>query len=251
MVPKRVHYCWLSGEPQPEMIRRYIDGWKKILPDYEFWLWDRERFDIASVPWVQEAFDLKKYAFAADYIRFYALYHYGGIYLDSDVEVLKSFDPFLVHRSFIGFEYCSIPEAAVIGAEKGVPWIGDCLDWYRGESFHTCEGKIKTSPVPLLIKKVLEIRTGVPIIDTGKKVDFPEVTLYPFCYFSPKNCYKGTIETTSETVTVHNFTAMWLKKGIIYKFGVLIHLGIYRILGKKRHDLLFYRFWCWPYSLQK
>ena len=87
MIPKQIHLCWLSGDPYPAKIEKCLASWKKHLPDYEVVLWDTERFDLESVPWVKQAFEAKKYAFAADYIRFYALYNYGGIYLDSDVEV--------------------------------------------------------------------------------------------------------------------------------------------------------------------
>ena len=93
MIPKRIHLCWLSGDPYPAKIGKCLASWKKHLPDYEVVLWDTKRFDLESSPWVKQAFEAKKYAFAADYIRFYALYNYGGIYLDSDVEVLRSFDP--------------------------------------------------------------------------------------------------------------------------------------------------------------
>ena len=82
MIPKRIHLCWLSGDPYPQKIQKCIDSWKVHLPDYEIMLWDLKRFDIAQVPWVEQAFRVKKYAFAADYIRLYALYNYGGIYLD-------------------------------------------------------------------------------------------------------------------------------------------------------------------------
>ena len=88
MIPKIIHFCWMSGDPYPEKIQKCIDSWKKILPDYEFWLWDSNRFDMESSVWVKEAFAARKYAFCADYIRCFALYTYGGIYLDSDVEVL-------------------------------------------------------------------------------------------------------------------------------------------------------------------
>ena len=95
MIPKIIHYCWLSDDPVPSDLQKYMRTWKEKLPDYEFMKWDFNRFDKQSSKWVAQAFDNKKYAFAADYIRLYALYNYGGIYLDMDVEVLKSYNPFL------------------------------------------------------------------------------------------------------------------------------------------------------------
>ena len=95
MIPKIIHYCWLSSDPIPLQFEEYIKSWKVHLPDYEFMLWNFDTFDIDESIWVKEAFENKKYAFAADYIRLFAVYNYGGIYLDKDVELLKSFDPFL------------------------------------------------------------------------------------------------------------------------------------------------------------
>ena len=118
MIPKIIHYCWLSNDPIPTNLQKYMKSWEKYLPDYEFWLWDFNRFDINSSIWVKEAFEAKKYAFAADYIRCYALYNYGGIYLDMDVEVLKSFNDLLHLPYFLCQEEKAPIEAAVIGSEK-------------------------------------------------------------------------------------------------------------------------------------
>ena len=102
MIPKILHLCWLSGDAYPAKIAKCIDSWKRVLPDYDIILWDTKRFPLSQSQWVREAFEKKKYAFAADYIRFYALYTMGGIYLDSDVEVLKSFDDLLDLPYFMG-----------------------------------------------------------------------------------------------------------------------------------------------------
>ena len=104
MIPKTIHYCWFSGDPYPDLVKRCIRSWKRSLPDYKLRLWDVKSFDFDSVPFVKEAMAEKKYAFAADYIRLYALYTEGGIYLDSDVEVFKSFNSFLNNSFFTGTE---------------------------------------------------------------------------------------------------------------------------------------------------
>ena len=123
MIPKQIHYCWLSGEPYPKLISDCIESWKIHLPDYKIILWDTKRIDINSNLWLKQAFETKKYAFAADYIRFYALYHYGGIYLDADVEVLRSFDGLLNRHEFVGEEASGDIEAAVMGVEKNISWV--------------------------------------------------------------------------------------------------------------------------------
>ncbi len=163
MIPKVIHYCWLSGDPYPEKIRDCMASWKEVMPDYEIKLWSTENFDIeGSVPYVREAFAQRKWAFVADYIRLYALYTEGGIYLDSDVKVLKRFDRFLGSRFFSCVEHHPFEveqegtaskidaeghrlvdgyvsgiqiQAAVMGAEKGCGFVKDILDSYADRHF--------------------------------------------------------------------------------------------------------------------
>lgn len=138
MIPKVIHFCWFSGEDYPNIVKKCLKSWKKRLPDYTIRLWDKDSFDFGSIPYVQEGMAAKKWAVAADYIRLYALYTEGGIYLDSDVEVFRSFDEFLDHSFFTGTEpyvkdnqvYFDL-EGAIIGAEKGHPFIKECLDYYQ------------------------------------------------------------------------------------------------------------------------
>ena len=171
MVPKKIHYCWLSGDPMPRSIRKCMDTWRRVMPGYELKLWDTSNFDVASVPFVEEACRMRKWAFAADYIRMYALYHEGGIYLDSDVKVLKPFDDLLDCSFFSSLEYHPTQierdgamlmidadgrrvkdgyvsgiqiQAAVMGAEKGCPFVRDVLDWYLGHSFIKPDGTLMT-----------------------------------------------------------------------------------------------------------
>jgi len=160
MIPKKIHYCWLSGEEMPAAIQKCIETWKKIMPDYEYVLWDKNSFDINSIPFVKEAYEVKQWAAAADYIRLYAVYTEGGIYLDADVVIRKSFSDFLGYDFFTSVEclqktkegtdlsvLLEHPEqskelielgyiqAAVFGAIPEHPYIKDCLDWYRDKHF--------------------------------------------------------------------------------------------------------------------
>lgn len=235
MIPKIIHFCWLSEDEFPLEIEKYIQSWKEKLSDYEIKKWDCNTFDIDSVPWVKEAFLSKKYAFAADYIRFYALYNYGGIYLDSDVEVLKSFDDLLNNKCFIGFEYLSVPEAAIIGAEKGLPWLKKCLDYYDGKHFEPTTASMY--PLPFIIKPILENVCCSTLSDNGEIQAFDQLTFYPYCYFSPKNYYTGKIEKNEKTYCVHHFKNSWTtkKRG---RIKLLLHAIFVTIFGKKLHDKL-------------
>lgn len=238
MIPKTIHLCWLSGDEYPPLISNCIASIYQKLPDYEVKIWTKDNFDINSVKWVKQAFEAKKYAFAADYIRFWALYNYGGIYLDSDVEALNSFDAFLDANSFIGFEYLNIPEAAVLGCEKGCKWIKDCLDWYEDKCFISETGELKNDVVPLLVKNILEKNYQRKIEDNGKIQTLEGLVLYPYYYFSPKNYFNGKIKIRKETVCIHRFASAWgphEKR----KWTLVLHCLVIGLLGKRWHDKLF------------
>ena len=221
MIPKVIHFCWLSGEPYPALIEQCINSWKQFLPDYELILWDTSRIDINSNQWLKQAYENKKYAFAADYIRFYALYYYGGIYLDADVEVFKSFTPLLNQKQFIGEEAGGDIEAAVRGAEKGLWWVKECLDYYHDRAFVKMDGTFDTRPVPILVSKVIA-KTDIKIL--------------PFYYFSPKDFNVGKICITKSTYCIHRFDGKWLQKKFTYKFKRTVHRIIYLFWGRIGHN---------------
>lgn len=144
MIPKIIHYSWFSGEPYPQFLKECMDTWKKVLPDYEFMLWDAEKLAACNNTFANEAVSVKKWAFAADFIRLYAVYHYGGIWLDTDIEMFKSFDPFLNDGMFIGREYYvhndkdgehTMVTSHCFGAEKNHPFIKECLEYYENRHF--------------------------------------------------------------------------------------------------------------------
>lgn len=216
MIPKIIHYCWLSGDPYPEKIKYCIDSWKKFLPDYEFMLWDLNRFDINSSIWVKEAFEVKKYAFAADYIRLYALYNYGGIYLDTDVEVLKTFNSLLDLHYFIGKE--NTPhgiEAAILGAEKGTNWIKDCLDYYQNRHFNLGLGKFDTKVLPQIILNIISQKYEIIDITTKEEIDYNNnnnnnnIFRFPIDYFSPMTWDTHELNISNNTYAIHHFAGTW------------------------------------------
>jgi len=218
MIPKIIHYCWLSNDPIPAESVEFIKSWHNILHDYEFILWDRKNFSIDSVPWVKEAFDKKKYAFAADYIRLFAVYNYGGIYLDTDIEVKKSFNELLHKKQILGFENISKQgiEAGCFGAEKGDPFIGKCLSYYDNRHFIEANGTLNTKILPLIMSEFIDEKTRENI----KSFDF----------FTAKDHDTGTIKETRNTYTVHHFAGSWLssfEKNIAQATSL-----IYRHFGK-------------------
>ena len=234
MIPKLIHLCWLSGDPYPEKIKYCIDSWKKYLPDYEIMLWDAKRFDVNSTPWTKQAFDAKKYAFAADYIRFYAVYNYGGIYFDSDVEVIKSFDEFLHLPYFVGIEaHPEGAELAAFGAEKGTVWIKTILDYYEGRNFIKDDGKMDQVPMPAAVGKVLRRNYYWTLIHSLDEFD-PDpsrLCLLPVDWFCahPRSHWHGPrYYITKNTHSIHHFASSWVPAK--YNGGPL-HKLYYKITG--------------------
>lgn len=237
MIPKVIHLCWLSGDPYPAKISRCLSTWKKYLPDYEVMLWDTKRFDLESSIWVKQAFEKKKYAFAADYIRFYALYNYGGIYLDSDVEVLKSFDDLLDLPYFMGAEKAQTPEAAIIGAEKGCDWIKACLDYYKDRPFINDDGSLNIKTVPdIMISQIKQIKP-IRVLSLKDSLNIrqldmeKEVLEFHDAFFSPKIFDSREVEITPYTYAIHHYQNSWFspKAKAYYRFRAFL----INILGLK------------------
>jgi hypothetical protein len=236
MIPRRIHYCWLSGDPYPELIARCVASWRKVLPDYEFVLWDRRRFDVDRLPWVREAYDAGKYAFAADYIRLHALHEQGGIYLDADVELVRGFDEFLGERSFIGYERGGDLEPAVIGAEAGCTWIADCLTHYAGRHFVQADGTRDTTPLPMIVGARLTALGLMPsAAPTNDRVTREGITYFPADYFSPKDVHGGTVRATPRTVAIHHFDGHWVDRTAVHAFKRGAHRTLHALLGEKNH----------------
>lgn len=162
MIPKIIHYCWLSNDKKPDAIQQCIASWKKNLPDYEIRLWDMSSFDYDSIPFTKDALANKKWAFVSDYVRLYALYHFGGIYLDSDVQVFEKLDDLLDNRLFTGLEMRDKEhtqiylEAAIIGSEKGHPFIKQALDYFNVRPFYLPDGTMDLTPIPTILSEMME-----------------------------------------------------------------------------------------------
>ena len=221
MIPKVIHYCWISGDPFPEKIQKCFDSWKRILPDYEIVVWDYAKAHAIGSKWVDQAIATKKYAFVADYIRFYALYNYGGIYLDSDVEVLKPFDDLLDLKYFIGKEKDSRGgiEAAIIGAEKGLSWIKTCLDYYKGSRFINIYGELQTTELPFLMRQNLDAKYQLQEIVNKEDWEWRDdmVCIFPEDWFSPKSWLTLEITPTENSYSIHHFSASWKANALDYK----------------------------------
>ena len=205
MIPKKLHYCWFSGEPFPEDIKRCIDSWKKFLPDFEWIKWDYDKAKALDIPWVNKALVQKNWAFAADAVRLYALYTEGGLYLDSDVEILKSFDDLLARPYLFGYENGSRRiEAATMGCEAGFSPMKVALDFYRNQEFNYSENMVDQMVLPNILRESFK--------------DFNDLQIMPESVLSPKSFIDGKIRSTAETYSIHHFSSSWrpesIRKGI-------------------------------------
>lgn len=211
MIPKIIHLCWLSGDEYPPLIQKCIDSWKKHLPDYEIWVWDTKRFDVNSVIWTKQAFESKKYAFAADYIRLFALYNYGGIYLDSDVFVYKSFDDLLDLPYFIGEDFVHLFEPAIIGCEAGMPWIGDVIERYKNRSFVKEDGNFDILSLPLVFRNQLIEKWTFKLIRDKREFSTKSdvISVLGFNFFNSRD-YVGAVRF-KDSYCSHCFLGSWLK----------------------------------------
>lgn len=251
MIPKTIHYCWLSDDPFPAKIKKCMDTWQKTHPDYTIKRWSTKNFDINSVPYVKEAYEARKWAFAADYIRMYALYTEGGIYLDSDVMLLKKFDCFLDNSFFSSMEYHPIQiercgtmqhldaeghriddtfisgiqiQAAVMGAEAGCPFVKDVLDWYADKHFVKPDGTLMTDVLsPYIYARVAETN-GFVYKDVDQQLP-GRIHIYPSETFAGNKH-----EATPRSYAIHYCAHSWhpTPKEKITKFFKTIQCLIYK-----------------------
>lgn len=208
MIPKIIHFIWFSDPPNfPPDVQACMASWKQKLPDYEFKLWNDRNVDFSECPYAQEAYEAGKFAFASDYVRLWALYTYGGIYLDSDVEVLRSFDEILDNKAFTGFEDTKRIAAWIFGSEKGNPLFKEFIDDYKGRHFKLGENQYDTTPNPVPITQRL-VKYGLKF-NNSKQV-LSNITIYPMDYFCPFNPYRtGKDNFTEKTITNHYFSGAW------------------------------------------
>lgn len=256
MIPKKIHFCWLSGDEFPPLIQYCINTWKRILPDYEIILWDTKRFDINSVVWVKEAFEAKKYAFAADYIRLYAVYTEGGIYLDSDVEMVKSFNDLLTNKAFIGFEAATeAVEAAVFGGEPGTEWCRKAMEFYHDKHFSMDErgGVDLNYTAPVVVKDALcKTYPNFPLNLPHKATLIDNsILVCPVTYFSPlkydieksyssENKISESYRRNPDTYCIHRFNAAWgIKPSKKLQLWDVFKKKLTDVVGEKRIKKIF------------
>lgn len=208
MIPKVIHYCWFGGNPLDELSEKCIESWKKFCPGYEIVRWDESNYDVTRNKYIRRAYEAKKWAFVSDYARLDVLYEYGGIYLDTDVELVKPLDELLKERAFMGIEYSLCVNTGLgIGGEPGVELFRKLRDDYETENFLRPDGGLNMIPCSYYQTKRLE-ELGYVREDRRQTVE--GVTLLPSCVLASRDWYYGSLETTEQTIAVHHGAASWL-----------------------------------------
>lgn len=233
MIPKIIHYCWFGRGQMPQKALRCIESWKKYLPEYTIIEWSEDRFDIGSNQYVKEAYENKKYAFVTDYVRLYAMYNFGGIYMDTDVEVLKPLDDFLDNIAFSGFESSQLIPTGIMASEKGFPLYKEFLDYYKERHFLKDDGSLDMTTNVIIMTSIAD-KYG--LIHNGEKQTVAGWTLYPSDFFCPLNDATGKLEITANTATIHWFAKSWVsaKDRRISKITKVCH----RLFGEHCFDWL-------------
>lgn len=226
MIPKIIHYCWFGRGPLPEFAQKCIASWKKYLPDYEIKEWNEDNFDVNIIPYTAEAYKAKKYAFVSDYARFWILYQYGGIYFDTDVEVIRPIDDIISKGNFMGFETDPKPllkadasEASVnpglgMGVAPGLGIIKKMLDYYEGRHFEFVPGGIGQLTIVHIATEVL-LKSGLKLQQGIQQVD--NIWIYPAEYFCPINLKTDRIHVKPNTRTIHHYAGTWQDKHFSFK----------------------------------
>ena len=230
MIPKKIHYCWFGRNPLPEDAQKCIASWRKYFPDYEIIEWNEDNFDVNSIPYTAQAYSAKKYAFVSDYARFKILYEYGGLYFDTDVEVIKPFDDILEKGGFMGREMEARKGGLVnpgvgMGVEKGHRIYEAVLKKYAGLCFLNPDGSYNLKTV---VSYTTEELSNFGLQCTDEIQNLNGIYIYPVEYFNPFDDLTGKLKKTPNTHSIHWFSKSWLP---VSTFRTKISRLSHRILG--------------------
>jgi hypothetical protein len=207
MIPKIIHYCQFGGKPLSDLTQKCIASWKKYFIDFEIKEWNESHYDVHKIPYISEAYNARKYAFVSDYARFDILYQYGGIYFDTDVEVILPFDDILKNDSFMGFETpgCVNPGLGM-GCNAGLDIVYQILDFYASLHFLKNDGSYNETSIVEYITRILK-KNGLRKTNTIQTLK--GLIIYPTDYFNPKDFITGNITISSNTHSIHHFAMSW------------------------------------------
>lgn len=232
MIPKIIHYCWFGGNPKSELILKCIESWKKFAADYKIIEWNENNFDLNKYKYVRQAYDKGKFAFVSDVVRFDVLNKYGGVYLDTDVELLAPIDSFMNSSMFMGFDKRNkVASGLIFGSISNHPILADVLTYYDTTPFIMSNGNIDTTTVVTILSDVL---TANGYVLDGKMIKDESLTVYPSEYFDPLDYENEKLTITKNTIAIHYYAGSWKSKKdrIIARIGLMMK----KIIGKDLYE---------------
>lgn len=233
MIPKVIHYCWFGGKPLNKLGRKCLKSWKKHFPDYKIIEWNESNFDFTCCPYVEQAYKAKKWAFVSDYARHKILYEQGGIYFDTDVEVIKSFDDILSKGAFMGCENPNLEKGISVASGLGCgvapknEFYGEVLKDYEESSFCQENGELNLYTV---VDRITDLLKKHGLQNTMEIQELAGITIYPSEYFCPINMDTGKMEKTKNTHSIHRYAASWVTPK--ERFRGKVYFLICRLFGE-------------------
>ena len=229
MIPKIIHYCWFGGKPLPKSAEKCIASWKKYLPDYEIKRWDESNFDVNAIPYTREAYAACKFAFVSDYARFWILYHYGGVYFDTDVEVIRPIDDIINRGGFLGVEsnrngIYTVNPGLGFAATQGTAVIGEMVNLYSTFHFTNTDG---ASDLKNIVEITTEYLSARGLRNTDEIQQCCGFTIYPKDYFCPIDYDTRELKITENTRTIHHYAESWVPRSTRFKNALS------RLFGKR------------------
>lgn len=224
MIPKVIHYCWFGSKEKPEKVKKCIESWKKYCPDYQIIEWNESNYDISKNRYMHEAYKMKKWGFVPDFARLDIIYEHGGIYLDTDVELIKCLDSLLENKCFMGFEdEMHVNLGSGFGAEKHHKILLEMMnDIYKDRLFIKENDSYDSTPSPILSTDFL-LKKGLKRNNTLQNIS--NVLICPSDYFCPKNFETFEVQSTSNTYSIHHFDMSWVSEESKYRHSLQIRLN--------------------------
>ena len=244
MTPKVIHYCWFGRKTLPKSAQKCIASWRHYFPDYEIKEWNEDNFNVNIIPYTREAYETHKYAFVSDYARFWILYHYGGLYVDTDVEVIKPMNHIITLGAFMGIEANSIVNKSKdncgksfevnpglgLGVTPGLELYKELLDYYMNEKFILPGGKMNLKTI---VTRTTTVLIGHGYNGKNEIQKIGEVTILPHDYLCPMDSTTGITTITEHTVSIHHYDCSWLDHDTFtFKIHVIKNF-IFKLLGKR------------------
>lgn len=242
MIPKLIHYCWFGRNPLPKSALKCINSWREFFPDYEIKEWNEDNFDVHSIPYTAEAYEAKKYAFVSDYARFWILYHHGGVYFDTDVEVIKPMDDIISRGPYMGIEVETTVDGISplvnpglgIAVEPGHEVYKKMMDYYSSVHYMIDGEVVKHETVVPATTRIL-VESGMKFHNELQQVD--GIWVYPRDYFNPLDSLTGRLRKSENTRSIHWYSATWRDQSKLSRWLSQIS---HRVFGLYLHRIINY-----------